>query len=102
MLDWAITFHAGMENKPGCPIGNLAIEMSEHDETFIKIQHFFDRWIGAIESVLDEMIKHNQINSIIDPKKGAQAMVAMLEGGILLMKNQLNIHFLTNVIDGHS
>jgi TetR/AcrR family transcriptional regulator, transcriptional repressor for nem operon len=47
MLDWAITFHAGMENKPGCPIGNLAIEMSEHDETFrLKIQHFFDRWIG--------------------------------------------------------
>jgi TetR/AcrR family transcriptional regulator, transcriptional repressor for nem operon len=45
------------------------------------------------------MIKQNQINSIIDPRKGAQAMVAMLEGGDLLMKNQLNIHFLTNVID---
>lgn len=47
----------------------------------------FDRWIGAIESVLDEMIKQNRINSIIDPEKGAQAMVAMLEGGIL-MKQQ--------------
>ncbi|MED1204148.1 TetR/AcrR family transcriptional regulator [Heyndrickxia acidicola] len=47
MLEWAITFHAGMENKPGCPIGNLAIEMCEHDETFrLKIQPFFDHLIG--------------------------------------------------------
>jgi thiol-disulfide isomerase/thioredoxin len=30
MLDWATTFHAEMEKKRGCPIGNLAIEMSEH------------------------------------------------------------------------
>jgi TetR/AcrR family transcriptional regulator, transcriptional repressor for nem operon len=36
ILEWAITFHAEMKNKPGCPIGNLAIEMSEHDETFLK------------------------------------------------------------------
>jgi TetR/AcrR family transcriptional regulator, transcriptional repressor for nem operon len=100
MLDWAIAFHSGMEKKPGCPIGNLAIEMSEHDETFrVKIQHFFERWMGAIEAALDDMIKQNQLDSTIDTKKSAQAMVAMIEGGILLMKNQQNIHLLLNVID---
>jgi TetR/AcrR family transcriptional repressor of nem operon len=100
MLDWAITFHAGMENKPGCPIGNLAIEMSEHDETFrVKIQHFIERWIGAVETALDEMVKQNQLDSTIDTKKSAEAMIATIEGGILLMKNQLNIQVLINVID---
>lgn len=100
MLEWAITFHSGMENKRGCPMGNLAIEMSEHDETFrVKIQQFFDRWFLAIEAVLDEMMKQNQLDSSIDSKKNAQTLVAMIEGGVLLMKNQQNIKLLDNVFD---
>ncbi|MGE8081582.1 TetR family transcriptional regulator C-terminal domain-containing protein [Peribacillus loiseleuriae] len=100
MLDWTHTYHAEMEKKPGCPIGNLAIEMSEHDETFrVRIHHFFERWIGAVEATLDEMIKHGQLDSTIDTKKSAQAMIAMIEGGILLMKTQQSIHFLSNIID---
>jgi TetR/AcrR family transcriptional repressor of nem operon len=98
MLDWAITFHTEMENKRGCPIGNLAIEMSEHDELFrVKIQQFFERWFVAVEAVLDEMIKENQLDSSLDTKKAAQTLVAMIEGGILLMKNQQNINLLDNV-----
>lgn len=100
MLDWAIAYHAGMEKKPGCPVGNLAIEMSEHDEFFrIKIHHFFERWIGAVEMILDEMIKQNQLDSNIDANKNAQAMIAMIEGGILLMKNQQDISLLKNVFN---
>ena len=100
MLDWATTFHAEMERKRGCPIGNLAIEMSEHDETFrVKIQQFFDRWFLGVEVVLDEMIKQNQLDSSIDPKKSAQTIVAMIEGGVLLMKNQQDIKLLENVFD---
>ncbi|RFU62747.1 TetR/AcrR family transcriptional regulator [Bacillus sp. V59.32b] len=100
MLEWAITFHAEMEKKPGCPIGNLAIEMSEHDETFrIKIHHFFERWIAAVELILGEMVKQNQLDSIIDTKKSAQAMIAMIEGGILLMKNQQDLSLLKNVFE---
>jgi TetR/AcrR family transcriptional repressor of nem operon len=100
MLDWAITFHTGLESKPGCPIGNLAIEMSEHDETFrVKIQQFFERWIEAIETALEEMINQNQLDSTIDTRKSAEAMIATIEGGILLMKNHLNINILIDVID---
>ena len=48
MLEWAIHSHAEAEKKSGCPIGNLAIEMSEHEEEFRqKIQQFFERWIGV-------------------------------------------------------
>jgi TetR/AcrR family transcriptional repressor of nem operon len=100
MLDWATTFHAEIEKKRGCPIGNLAIEMSEHDETFrVKIQQFFDRWFLGIEVVLDEMIKQNQLDPAIDIKKSAQTIVAMIEGGVLLMKNQQDTKLLQNVFD---
>lgn len=100
MLDRTLTFHTEMVNKSGCPIGNLAIEMSEHDETFcVKIQYIFERWIKAVEVTLDEMVKQGQIDATIDTKKSAQAMIAMIEGGILLMKNQQNIDYLINVID---
>ncbi len=100
MLDRTLTFHTKIGKNSGCPIGNLAIEMSEHDETFrIKIQYIFEHWIGAVETTLDEMVKQGRLDSTIDTKKSAQAMIAMIEGGILLMKNQQNIHYLINVID---
>jgi TetR/AcrR family transcriptional repressor of nem operon len=100
MLDRILTFHTETANKSGCPIGNLAIEMSEHDETFrVKIQSIIEHWIGAVEVTLDEMVKQGQLESTIDTKKSAQAMIAMIEGGVLLMKNHQNIHFLINVID---
>jgi TetR/AcrR family transcriptional regulator, transcriptional repressor for nem operon len=100
MLNWAIAYHAGMDNKSGCPIGNLAIEMSEHDETFrLKIKGFIERWIGAVQTALDQMVNENQLDSRIDTKKSAEMIVATIEGGILLMKNQLNIQVLINVID---
>ena len=100
MLDWILTYHAGKEEKSGCPIGNLTIEMSEHDETFrLKLDHFFKRWIGSIETVLEEMVKQNQLHSTVEIRKSAEAIVAMIEGGILLMKSQQDISILMNVID---
>ena len=100
MLDWIITYHAGKEEKSGCPIGNLTIEMSEHDDTFrSKLEHFFKRWIVSIEKILEEMVKQNQLHSTVDVRKSAEAIVAMIEGGILLMKSQQDIRILTNVID---
>ncbi|MFP3887823.1 TetR/AcrR family transcriptional regulator [Priestia filamentosa] len=98
MLNHTIDFHT--DNKSGCPMGNLAIEMSEHDETFrLKIKYFFERWIEAVELILDEMIKKEQLDSTVNVKESAQAMLAMIEGGILLTKNQQDTGFLKNVID---
>ncbi|MCZ8511606.1 TetR/AcrR family transcriptional regulator [Paenibacillus filicis] len=100
MLDWVIAYHSGMQEKLGCPIGNLAIEMSEHDETFrSKIQHFLTRWIEAIDNSLAEMIEQNQLNSNVDTRKSAEAIASMVQGGILLMKNQKDIQILKNVVD---
>ncbi|MFJ5621855.1 TetR/AcrR family transcriptional regulator [Peribacillus loiseleuriae] len=100
MLDWNLTFHTETKSKPGCPVGNLAIEMSEHDEAFrVRIQEFFDRWISEVEAALAEMVEQNQLDPETDRKKSAEAIVAMIQGGILLMKNQQDIKLLIHVIE---
>ncbi|MGP7818645.1 TetR/AcrR family transcriptional regulator [Niallia sp. 01092] len=97
MLDWIFECHTEKENKPGCPIGNLAIEMSEHDESYrLKIQQYFDRWAEAIAENLEEI---NNLDPTFHAKKDAETMIAMIEGGILLMKNQLNTDVLKNILD---
>lgn len=100
MLERTLVFHTDDEGKSGCPVGNLAIEMSEHDEAFrVKIQYIFDRWISSIEETLNDLIKQDHFPSTMDSKKHSQSIVAMIEGGILLMKSQKNIGFLTSVLD---
>lgn len=100
MLDHTLKYHSAIAKKRGCPIGNLAIEMSEQDEAFrLKIQDFFNQWIAAVKAALDEMVNQNRLDSSTDTYKSAQAIVSMMEGGILLMKNQQNIDLLRNVFD---
>ena len=100
MLDRTLQYHSEMTEKQGCPIGNLAIEMSEHDETFrVQIEQFFNQWIDSVKLALDEMVQQNQLDATTDTYKSAQAIVSMVEGGILLMKNQQNIGLLGNVFD---
>jgi TetR/AcrR family transcriptional regulator, transcriptional repressor for nem operon len=100
MLDSTLQYHSEMDEKQGCPIGNLAIEMSEHDEAFrVQIEQFFNHWIDSVKFALDEMVQQNQLDFTTDTYKNAQAIVSMMEGGILLMKNQQNIGLLSNVFD---
>ena len=74
--------------------------MSEHEEEFrVKIQHFFECWIESVKTALEGMIEHHQLDSTLDSKKSAQALIAMIQGGILLMKNYQDIQLLINVID---
>ncbi|PAE07594.1 hypothetical protein CHI12_10535 [Terribacillus saccharophilus] len=100
MLEKILLFHTESDNKSGCPIGNLAIEMSEHDEVFrTKLQYIFNRWISSLEDTLNEMIDKDHLPPDMDTEKNARAIVAMIEGGVLLMKNQMDTQFLTDVLD---
>ncbi|WP_219837029.1 TetR/AcrR family transcriptional regulator [Paenibacillus sp. R14(2021)] len=99
MLDRTLTIHTVDKGKSGCPAGNLAIEMSEHDETFrLKVHYIFDRWISSIEGALSELKAQGHLTSDIDAKQHARAIVSMIEGAILLKKSQKEVSFLTNAI----
>ncbi|MFD4820180.1 TetR/AcrR family transcriptional regulator [Peribacillus butanolivorans] len=100
MLQWAETSHAEMEIKYGCALGNLAIEMSSQDEEFrVKIKEFFNHWVNSVADILTEMIEDHQLDESINPKRNAESIVAMIEGGILLMVSRQNIQVLQDVFE---
>ena len=100
MLQWAETSHAEMEIKHGCAMGNLAIEMSVQDEEFrVKIKEFFNHWVNSVADILTEMIEDHQLDESINPKKNAESIVAMIEGGILLMVSRQNIQVLQDIFE---
>lgn len=100
MLEWVIRRHSSLEDKCGCVFGNFALEMSEHDEEFRqRVKLVFDEWTNKLKPVLAGMIKvPNQVEPD-EVDKMAWGVVAMLEGGILLMKNKQDIQVLINTID---
>lgn len=68
----------------GCPIGNLALELSTQDEMLRqKLQQTLDEWTAHLEDALREAIAKGEAAEI-DPHAGAQAVLAYLEGAALL------------------
>lgn len=100
MLEWVVQNHISNQAKCGCVFGNLAIEMSEHDEKFrLKIKAVFDTWVDKLKPVLAGMIKGSSQPKPEELDKLAHGIVAMLEGGILMMKSQQDIKVLIDVTD---
>ncbi|OUM84564.1 hypothetical protein [Parageobacillus thermoglucosidasius] len=52
-----------------------------------KIEAFFQLWI-AVARILVEMEKNHQVYGGMDPRKCAQSIVAMIEGGLLMVSRQ--------------
>jgi len=100
MLEWVVQQQQRNQAKCGCVFGNLVVEMSEHDEEFRqKLKTIFEIWIDKLTHVLVEMIKPLSQEESAEIDKLAQGIVAMLEGGILLMKSKQDIKVLVNVTD---
>jgi TetR/AcrR family transcriptional repressor of nem operon len=100
MLDEICNMQAETEGKRGCPIGNLAIEISEHDPMFRgKISSFLDQWEEKVKHTLDEMKQQGEFDPQTDTLKQARSMVAMIEGAILRMKSKQDVQVLRDIID---
>lgn len=100
MLEWVIEQHRRNQAKCGCVFGNLAIEMSEHDEAFReKVSTVFETWVEKLKLVLAGTIEAPSPADIAEIDKLAQGIVAMLEGGIMLMKSKQDINVLLNITD---
>ncbi|WP_409250745.1 TetR/AcrR family transcriptional regulator [Bacillus sp. SCS-153A] len=99
MLDKILELQLNTEGKRGCPIGNLAIELSEHEPLFReKLAGFFAKWEEKIKQNLEE-IKQNEENfSDLDTFNKARGMIAVIEGGILLMKTKQDVQVLKDII----
>ncbi len=73
---------------PGCLFGNLALELSTRDEVLrAKLNAVFDKAGARFHETLEEAVELGQIPPL-DTVSTAQAMLAFLEGVILLAKTR--------------
>ena len=73
----------------GCPIGNLATEMSTQNEALrIKLDGSFNGLLGLFSQTLQEAVDNKDVDDVNDVERTAKAMLAYFEGVLLLAKTQ--------------
>jgi TetR/AcrR family transcriptional regulator, transcriptional repressor for nem operon len=71
----------------GCPLGSLANELATHsEEARRQLDQSFAAWGAVIETGLCRMQERGQIKSGANPKAMSVAVLAAIQGGILLSK----------------
>jgi len=69
----------------GCPIGNLAIELSEsHPNTRPLIAENFDNWLKAVEQCFHEASR--KLPEHVDPRRLAIFVLTTMEGAVMLAR----------------
>lgn len=75
----------------GCPLNNLAQEMSPLDDGFReRIQHFFQSWQQAVASALRIGQQQGIVSASVNANDCAIFIIASMEGALGMAKNQQN------------
>lgn len=70
----------------GCLVGNMTLEMAAQDEAIrAKVDAILTEWVDIIERALREAVAAGALPQI-DPQTAAQALIAYLEGVLLIAK----------------
>jgi AcrR family transcriptional regulator len=65
----------------GCPIGNLALELSDHPRVREKIAENFEGWCDAIRKCLEEA--GARLPAELDRRKLSKFILTVMEGGVM-------------------
>ena len=84
----------------GCPIGNLASELSDVHEGFRRrLAGIFAEWRAKLTEVLSRSQLSGRVREDFDPSALAQFLVAALEGAILLTKVTRDIQIMERCVE---
>ena len=87
--DWVIEHQRELDCSGGCPIGSLGSELAETDsEARAEVSDGFKRWETTIQNGLREMHARGRLAHDADPDTLALALLAALQGGLLLTQIQ--------------
>ncbi len=71
----------------GCLLGNLAQELSDHDEKFRgRLNEHFDFWAGEIADLLERSRRGGYFRKDLKPREAAGAILSAFEGAMTLCK----------------
>lgn len=75
--------------KAGCFVGNIALEMSDLDETFRKkVAAFFDEWAAGLSACLERCKSKGYFKKELDARATAESIVALYEGAMMLARSR--------------
>jgi TetR/AcrR family transcriptional regulator, transcriptional repressor for nem operon len=95
-----VRFASGRGLQLGCPLNNLANEMSPIDETFRRrVDAAFARWRGGFAAALQRGKLAGTVRADVDPERVAAFLVAAAEGSIGLAKSARSIEVLRSNYD---
>ncbi|MFJ8827013.1 TetR/AcrR family transcriptional regulator [Streptomyces sp. NPDC102467] len=84
----------------GCPLGSLSSELSDtHPWARDALAADFTAWADALRNGLTTLIDNGTLRSDTDPHTLAQALLAALQGGLLLTQAQHTTHALEAALD---
>jgi TetR/AcrR family transcriptional repressor of nem operon len=84
----------------GCPLGTLSSEIAEIVPEFrIDLNRAFTRWEDGIRSGLRAMHKRGELRRDADPDRLATALLAAVQGGLLLTQIRRNTKPLEAAVD---
>jgi TetR/AcrR family transcriptional repressor of nem operon len=84
----------------GCPLGSLASELSDRDSgQRLALNESFDRWEAAIRRGLQRMRERGTLCPDADPEALALALLAALQGGLLLSQVRRSADPLRTALD---
>jgi TetR/AcrR family transcriptional repressor of nem operon len=84
----------------GCPLGNLASELSDVHEGFrARLAEVFSAWRDRITEALREARRRQMLSEACRPEAVAHFLVASLEGAILMTKVTKDIRVMEQCID---
>jgi TetR/AcrR family transcriptional regulator, transcriptional repressor for nem operon len=72
----------------GCPMGNLAAELSDVNSRFReRIAEFFEECIAGIEGIVRQGVREGEFRPDLDPRAAGALLFGSLEGLMLLSKS---------------
>jgi TetR/AcrR family transcriptional repressor of nem operon len=101
MLDYLIRAARQTRCEGGCPLGNLAAEMSDHHEEFrVKLARVFEAWRVMVERTLRAAQRRGEIAPDVEAEEVAFLVLSTIEGGILLAKVEHDVRVMERSFEG--
>ncbi len=98
--DWVIEHQRKLNCSGGCPIGSLGSELAETDPAArAQVAEGFKRWEATIQSGIREMHARGRLAPATDPDTLALALLAAVQGGLLLTQIERDTRPLEAALD---
>jgi TetR/AcrR family transcriptional regulator, transcriptional repressor for nem operon len=101
---WGDAVVAGIEQRSargGCPLGTLAAELADANEDFrAELEVAFETWRGAIHGALLRLRENGLLSPATDLGTLSSAMLASVQGGLLLAKTTRDTSHLRAALAG--